>query len=243
MFKFADSCFFCISESSGLMSEEFAFYEILGNSPTVYSDEIFGSPLTVFMQGTGYQLFSGAGFPHDQDIGPGVGNPGNGGSQLYHCRCPADNPWPRRTVSLQFLTQDTVFQGQGPFFQGPLNRLHKAFSRIRFLYEIIGSVTHRLDGCRDISMSGNEDDRQIMIYLLGLQEKFQAAHAGQTDITDHHPRPFHGEMRHCIFRTVITDNIQIRQFQRLFVGLADMYLIVDEHYFFPGFHSAKLCFL
>jgi len=47
-----------------------------------------------------------------------------------------------------------------------------------------------LDRGRYIAMPGDEDNRQMRVYLLSLHKEFQAIHVRQADIADHHTRPF-----------------------------------------------------
>src|SRR5689334_6035924 len=63
----------------------------------------------------------------------------------------------------------------------------KQFIEIDGLAQVVeGAVPHGTDGFTDVSIGGDEQDRQRGVLLAGATHGFQAGNAGHADVRDHH---------------------------------------------------------
>jgi len=77
-----------------------------------------------------------------------------------------------------------VLQPRAISLEAQLDRVQQVLIAERFCQELDRSSFYRLDGHRDVAMSGDEDDRNVNVGRRELSLKIETTSAGQSDIED-----------------------------------------------------------
>ena len=79
-------------------------------------------------------------------------------------------------------------------------------------------------------MAGDQQHRQLGILCVQFTEQFEAVHARHANVADHHPRPVALELRGQTLGFGQGQDFQTGQVQGLAEGLAQVRIVVDQHY-------------
>ena len=180
------------------------------------------------VQGSGDDFLAGAGFTFDEHVDVGVRDMAQGLLDALHGWRGADE---RHLVGLDVesgFAETAVFEDQPPLFGGVADGGDQAVGGVGLGQEVIRAFAHALNGCGDVAMAGNQDDRDIGINVAQPLEEFKSVHVRHADVGDHHPIKVAVQRRQRGAGTAVGRHRDAVQLQGLERGAAQFVVVVDE---------------
>ena len=155
------------------VAEQLALQNVLAQGGTVQGHEGLVLPRAVLVDGLGDELLAGAGLALDEQRGVGGGDAFQPLDDVAHLAAVADHAF-----EAEFLVQPPVQFQVGPpqprTVDGPLRGRAKLVNVQRLGQVVEGPFLHGLDGRRDRTEAGQQDDLGIGLGTLGPFEDLQA---------------------------------------------------------------------
>ena len=171
-------------ECAFLVTEQFAFQQILRNRRAVDFDERSGCPARFLMDGARHQVFAHSAFAAQQNGGVGRSHPFHRGQHFLHL------PAARHQVGmlialLQRFAQRSILDPQALHIQFLVHHHAHFVERKRLQNVVAGARFHGLDRGLDGPERGHDDDRHRGLEAFHRLQKIQSIHARQLEIGDH----------------------------------------------------------
>ncbi|MNQ72221.1 hypothetical protein D3C85_869200 [compost metagenome] len=212
------------------MAKQFALDHRLRQRSGVDRDKRPVAPVRQVVQGAGHHFLASAGFTEDQHIRLGRRQCGDLLAQAQHRRRLADQSGTQFIAVTQGQPQAAVFQHQLAQGQGAAHAVEQRIAGKGFFEEVISTGTHGLHRQRYIAVSGDQQYRQLRVLGVQFAQQFETVHAGHADVADHHARPIALKTRGQALGFGQGQDLQASQVQRLAQGLAQVGIVVDQHY-------------
>jgi hypothetical protein len=126
----------------------------------------------------GNQLFAGAVFSLDENIGVASGHALDQFQHLVHFLALADDV-AKTELPLELLFQQQVFTHQIAALDGALQHLQQRVRFYRFFHEAMRPRFHRFDRLDDAAMAGDDDDLGVGVDLLEFSQQLEPVGIGQ----------------------------------------------------------------
>src|SRR6266436_7095907 len=181
------------------MTEQFAFQKIQRNSRAIEFYKSAPATLTGVVNGVSDEFFSRAGFPLDEDSRVGGGSLLHLLENRFEGSAIADDPLertlglvPRRVRNCCIICHKILLPGTAYDCYKPVcshikcnsDPFEQQMMIERFCKELDCTFSHRTNPHPGISMSRDEDDRNIAVLFFQPGLQLQARHLRHTDIND-----------------------------------------------------------
>src|SRR6266436_3041802 len=186
-------------EGALLMTEQFAFLQIHWNRRAVQLNKWASAALTGIVNGMSDELLACTGFPFDEDSRVCGRNLLHLVEDTFQSGAIADDPIEsafrlvRRVRNCRIICHKILLSRHRIRLLKPVcshiecssDRFEQRLTIERFRKELDRTLSHRLNPHPGISLSSNEDDRDIefLVFKPGLQ--LQPGHLRHTDVSDH----------------------------------------------------------
>ena len=238
MFKFSGPRPRCPRKGPRLMAEQFAFDHVSGECGTVDRHKRAVRPFAGRVKGLSSKPFACARLANDQHVGIAHGNCADLATDGLHFGAETAQTVLDPDQRSHVRAQPTVLDGQSAHVQSAPHRLDQPFRRIGLFDKVICPLAHHGDGEIKITMSGDEDHRELRVYLQGGAQKLGSIHSGHADVGDKDARKVGTDHRQRRRRTVKAPALQISQLKRLLRCNPQRFLVIDEKNWRRPGHSA-----
>ncbi len=130
-----------------------------------------------------YEILADTGLAINDDADVGPGQLGDRGAQPLGRRRRADDARAQRLLA-DDAPQPAILDDQLALLAGSPHDLEKALGRERLLDEVVGAETHRLDRGLDVTVSRNDNHRQLRIDLLRPAQQLHPVHSLHLQVGD-----------------------------------------------------------
>src|SRR5215813_4947584 len=171
-------------EGALLITEQFAFNEILRQGPAVDSDKRRILLERVVMDASRYQFLSGSTFTRDQNSSPVAAGCSHFFMHRLHRSALADHIV-EAVLALKFGAQPVDLFRQLFLFDGSSNEKIQLIMIQRFLNVIGSSELHRRDGSFYSAVTGHHDELDLRVFALDCAQQLNAVHLRHLKICQH----------------------------------------------------------
>jgi hypothetical protein len=228
MLELADATARGAGEGTGLVAEDFAVHQRLGQAGAVDGHEAALPARAVFMQAARHQVLAGARFAVDHHVGRRAGQRAH---QLAH-------------ALHRGRSSDQAGLDAGPAFQLAAQRLHldrqlalvgraphdgdQMLGGAGLLDEVVGAPLHRAHRHGDVAVAGDEDDGQLGVEPAQFGLPVDATHAAQPHVAHDHGRHTGPHRLAGRFDGLVCLHAEAGELQGLRAAGAHVLVVLDE---------------